>query len=492
MLTDLQPRGRSNSTAVVALAFLGFCACVIPLLHQGVFQGGVLRAMSVMVPAIAVGAIRLTHGGHLNPPAVFIALTSLFAFGQFWRDFLSLPIPTAEGYWDVSQMFSSPEIDRGGAVALIVVCAVAAGAVLARMLVPEGRPRTVRRAETQDGSAIWLVAALALMVPVLLGDIERSVNVAALGYGDGYRINSPLLYAANGVFPMVVIGVLVTWRDRRKQAGVVLACALLRDLFVIIAVQNRGQSVSEVIIYLLIWKRYYGFGRYAKWFAGAAVVGAVLLLPYVSFSRSDVVERTLGEFLIQNNALSIFLTEFGGSLSSVIYAAQYVSTGGDTMGASYFVVILGTALPILGSALTEMVGAPLTGETMNSYFGRTGLGGSFVADLLMNFGGMAFVVAVSLLMGVGLSLLARSLAKPIEGRTFSALWSWFLFLGSIIVVRGYLTELATVAKVGAAILLAVLTATRLLETQLRRRNFLGHSSKTAPAARNARDSRSMS
>lgn len=454
-------RPRASLPTLAAAAFVVLTVVTVPALFSGTIQGDALTVLTVCVPAVSVLVVRLVEGRFLAPAPVFLILASVFAFGQFWRDLLGLPVPTAGGYTEVSDIFSPVWVQRAATLALVVVMAVASGYLMA-CLVPRASAVRASAPSALGGRGVWLGAGLALVGPAVMGDLQRAANVAALGYGDGYRLESPALYTVNAVFPIFVLGVLLTWRGNRVVAGAALAVALLRDLFVVTAVQNRGQSVAEAIVYVMIWSRHYGIGRLGRVVGAAAIVGTVVILPFVSFTRSGAGEQDLAEFLIQNNPLSIFLTEFGGTLASAAYAAQYVDGGGSTLGARYFVSLIGEALPIVGTSITEAAGTPLTGEAMNSFFRRTGLGGSFVADMFLNFGNIAIVLVAAVLMGVLLNMLGRSIERPVEGRTFAALWSWYLFLGTVITVRGYLTDLATAAKVGGIVLLAMMVVTQVL------------------------------
>jgi len=463
----MAPNAKSSSISAPVLAasfaYMLSAFALVLMIDQNVFQGGGLPVLTVIMPAITLCVLRLIHSTWLHLVSVFVALSSLFSFGQVWMELFGLPSVGFGGYADVGDMFPSAILDRALGLALTATCMVAIGSIAAAFLLPVQRAGPVGPSSfrSHPSRVPWLVAGLGLFGLVLAGDAARAANVAALGYGEGYKFESSILYTANYLFPLAVIAIMITWRNARGFVGLVLAAALVRNLYVILAVQNRGQAVAESVVFLLVWSTYFGFPKRWKLPSLILAVGALALLPYVSIMRSGMEDRNFIGFLLENDPVSVFLTEFGGTLASVAYAVQYVDAGGQTMGASYLVYLVGTAIPGLGSVLTAAAGQPLTAEALNSYFGRTGLGGSFVADLILNLGTGPLTLGVSMALGFVLTLLARAQSDLTDRGPYRLIWSWFVYLGAIVVVRGYLTDLATAVKVGGVAVLLVWVITQI-------------------------------
>jgi len=464
--------GRAALGGALSLVYLLVGAVLITLLANGLIRGTALLALTVLVPIVTLCVLRAVQSSRLNPVSIFIALTSLFSFGQSWRDILGLHAAPSDAYPNLADMFPTTVLDRAISLAITAIVVIAIGSIVAAFALPAQRaqPADASSHQSHPSRVLWLTGGLGLLGFVLAGDAQRSASVAELGYGDGYKFVSPILYTANYVFPIVVIAVMLTWRDSRRFVGMVLAAALARNLYVILAVQNRGQAVSEAVVYLLVWNTYYGFPKRWKWPSLMLGVGVLALLPYVSVVRSGVGDRDFLSFLLEHNVLSSFLTEFGGSLATVAYSVQYLDAGGQTMGPLYLVSLLGTAIPGFGSALIDAAGNPLTAENLNSYFGRSGLGGSFVADLSLNIGSGPLALGVTMALGFVLTLLARAQSDLADPRTYRLIWCWFVYLGAIVAVRGYLTDLATAVKVGGVVILLMWFITQGLGSPPTRRN----------------------
>lgn len=420
-----------------------------------------LYRLCLFVPSVLLLSLRLKCGQWITPFSTFIFLTCLFHFGQVWMRLLGLAIPPIEGYSDVFAMFPRPGLDQALVFSLIMTCLLTLGG-----LISGGPPRKVfgmgelhTSQSSTDSRPVWFLFTLVTGALVIAGDLARAANVSQFGYGEGFRYDSSLFYTANFVFPLGVIGVLLTNRSDSRVARALLAMVLIRNAFVILIVNNRGQAVAETLIYFLLWHHLSG-RRWNRALVAMVVVAFVSILPFVSATRTGASDVSVAHFILSLDSFSLFLTEFGGTLATLAYAVQFVDLSGSATP-MYLLSDIVSAIPFASYFAPDLNEFSSIGTILNESFNIAGLGGSLLAGIYMNFGPAPLSAVASIILGVVLSFASRySLSTFRTPRLYTVALSWYFMLAAIMSVRGYLSDIFSSVKVGVFVLLVIWTLSR--------------------------------
>ncbi len=149
------------------------------------------------------------------------------------------------------------------------------------------------------------------------------------------------------------------------------------------------------LLMLLFIATHYATSIISKRKIGRATISLLLLLiillPFISLTRGDRANISVGEFVSSSNPVESFLEEFGGTVGTVILSDNYVSERGSFHGAQ----ILSTTLTIVPGS-TFLFGSTISkyasfAGMLNEYNSIQGLGGSMLAQLILNFGYSPFL-----------------------------------------------------------------------------------------------------
>lgn len=289
-------------------------------------------------------------------------------------------------------------------------------------------------------------------------EIQRALSVYALGYGEGYHYGSSLGIYISNIVQVLLLLALYVYRNDRKNFLLFSVLVIIRSLFIIILIGNRGKAVMELLMLLFI-ATHYATSIISKRKIGRATISLLLLLiillPFISLTRGDRANISVGEFISSSNPVESFLEEFGGTVGTVILSDNYVSERGSFHGAQ----ILSTTLTIVPGS-TFLFGSTISkyasfAGMLNEYNSIQGLGGSMLAQLILNFGYSPFLY-ISL---IAMALLSVWLSNRLMSENNISIYRFILlislFLGLLINVRGEWYETVSQIKVALYIMLAL-------------------------------------
>lgn len=278
-------------------------------------------------------------------------------------------------------------------------------------------------------------------------EFQRAASVSALGYGDGYRYGSSFgQLLCNGV-NMLLLTILYASHQNYKLMLRYVFLIVIRNLFIIVFVGNRGLATINILIALFVISRYSYLSLDSQklkrlyWVVGLVMV---LILPLISLTRG-------GNITVQNavsnlNPIESFLTEFGGTAGNVMMAIQFVDAKTPFLGLQ----ILATALVIVPFSTTlfgELIIKYVSVASMfNDFYNRSGLGGSLLSQLIVNFGDtIVLYFAIGLISWI-VSCISNSLMKK-QNSIYITILLINLFVGLMLTVRGELYDTFAYLKV---------------------------------------------
>ena len=232
-------------------------------------------------------------------------------------------------------------------------------------------------------------------------DIKQIINAQILGYAESYTIgrDDKLLYALYHLFPLSIFILMLTIKEN-KTRQIVFWFAILRSVFLMLLIGNRGQYMSLICVLIVLKKAIDGklnnknnYLNYLSW-----LIILIIISSFVAASRnvtSNVLSiNTFTDFIFTNNILVQFFQELGGTLVNTILVVINCPYSLDFgLGISY----LGSLVSFIpfGSIIFEnVVEYNDLGDVLNNYFHKgSGLGGSYIAELYFNFGWFSFIIA---------------------------------------------------------------------------------------------------
>lgn len=343
------------------------------------------------------------QGKFFTPYNVFMAIMYLFHSGQLW---VALYKP------DPSAFLTSMEYS-GGVGDSLMVYKLITGVLIVFMAVGVLAIKKVNKENNRDryvsyridGTVHFLV--LIAYTVAMYYELIRARNVSALGYGAGYHYtNSVALILADFVNILLYL-MLYLCKDNKKFFKRYLALLLVRALFVMIFVGNRGDSVVNIIIAVFILVNYSYLSQNKKEIRKYVLIAGLmllLLLPMISMVRSGDALN-----LASLNPIESILIEFGDTAGNVFYSVGFVNQYSHFYGMQMLVTSL-TIIPFSTALFGGLIASyGNIGMILNDYRGYGGLGGSLISQLYMNFGDTFYLYLVAALFSLLVVWISNSL-----------------------------------------------------------------------------------
>lgn len=271
------------------------------------------------------------------------------------------------------------------------------------LLVFEGNNTVAKNEESKGNSnnptpdnALRMVTGIAYLLCLFVityNDIRQIVSAMLVGYGDSYKLgrNNPLIYMMLNLFPLLVcIGMLVF--DGRKRKFITMH-AIARSLIMMLLVGNRGAHIALMCVIFIAQS----IAPPKKHLLRTVIFGLFLIIVagYVADMRNLTSGRIgIAEYLRSSNIICSVLQELGGTMVDTVLLVKSVP---QKLNWGYGVSYIGAFIqfiPKLSSFFPELCKYNSIGDLLNNgiFEKGSGMGGSFIGELYLNFGWFAILV----------------------------------------------------------------------------------------------------
>lgn len=235
----------------------------------------------------------------------------------------------------------------------------------------------------------------------LVCDVFNNV-IAVLTFGYANTESTPLLFISR-IFSLLLISSVIMYimSDRyTKRSKRVLAIVFITYKLICMLTGYRAYALISIFLFLYVYFRCSaGFNIKKKHIFLGLLCTQVLssVLVSVREMRQTSVDATIvidNIFSFNNTIILDILAEFGITLnviSTVVGEMNGVGTGGDQVLSSFLSVIPGARLLFPNMDLSKM--------NMDEYLGIHGIGGSYIGDLVFDFG-TEYITLVSIIFGL--------------------------------------------------------------------------------------------
>lgn len=288
-------------------------------------------------------------------------------------------------------------------------------------------------------------------------EFKRSSSVAALSYAEGYHYSTVTAIYLVSLVNILLFFFLFLYQDNPKKFKFYLLLQIIRSLFIIMFVGNRGTSVINLLLTFFILATYSYLSYDSKKIRNilvALLVFFVIAMPFVSSTRGTSDAVGMQEFLNNNNPIENFLEEFGGTVQNVFLAKEYCSGHMPSYGFQIFATTLsifpGSTI-LFGDIITSQVSI---GSLFNELYNIQGLGGSMLAQLYFNFDYSVWLFISVILSALLISWVSNKLMNEKLG-LYSSLVFLCLFSGLLTWVRGEWYEVIGDLKMGLYVMFVI-------------------------------------
>lgn len=271
----------------------------------------------------------------------------------------------------------------------------------------------------------WMHSVVIILYIIMMYfEVERAGNVSVSGYGDGYHYSNSFALMLSDWVNMLLITMMFVYRNNPKIFWRYTNMLLIRALFIMFFVGNRGSSVIQIITAVFIISRYsYLADNKVKLRQLLLGIGAFLLvaLPLISIIRSGI---SSNDAFSNQGPVESFLIEFGDTARNTFLVDDFIHQFGDVSGQQMLSTSL-TILPmstILWGEIINQYG--LVGAFLNDFYNIKGLGGSMFAQLYFNFGNSFWLYLSTVLMALLTTWVSNTLMTNIN-----SIYKVIIFLG---------------------------------------------------------------
>ena len=378
---------------------------------------------------------------------IFTMCLMLFNFGQSWLFALGIDMTQLEGYFNVFSMFSENTIIQALRFASILILVTIGITIIFNDSIKKANfDKTVNNINSIEKFLFFLFWGL-----VLFSNIIRAVNVKTIGYADGYTFQNSFFYQLNQLILPVTIYSLKRTQNKLESQKMIFALAIINELIIILLVGNRGTSVIRILVMIIY---YYNFvekkslSKKQKFKILISSLLIMLLMPFVSATRTDLLSMNFIDFLIKENPLVIFLSEFGSSLSTTCYAIDAFN-GVITFNENQMISCVLAMLPMAGFFFPNIGENLKFAAELNERFGIRGLGGSLTGEFIYNFGDSFIgVIIFAIIYIIVLKFVNKELSRRKEFQIYRDIFMSQMMFGMLIWVRGSLYDFSMSIKIG--------------------------------------------
>ena len=380
-----------------------------------------LEFLSVIVPITLLLINTKVSGQALSLYNIFILVTCIFHFGEFWLNLFGMPVDTNNGH-DIFQIYDEEDVLASLSFALssLLILNISATFVLKRIpqiSLPSATPKDLKV------SKIIFVILLPFMV---YNDWNRIIMTQLYSYSEAVYMTT---FLSRFEICFIVSGLFII-TEKKKFSKFVFGYLLFRAVLLMTYTGSRIGMILELILLLYVntintkisTKKIFEFGLIA--YIGLVIIG------YVKLNRGTF-DISLHEFLSKGSILSSQLSEFGSTMETLILAVKYDAVVGSLNGLTYLSAIL-TILPMSTYFFPFILKYRVAHDFLNPFAPSVGaLGGSFFAEQYLNFGESGMLL--SILFGILFAKLQNSISA--ETNTFKSVLSISVFYGILIYSR---------------------------------------------------------
>lgn len=381
----------------------------------------VLELFSLIIPIILLLINTKICGQLISLYNIFVLVTCIFHFGEFWLDLFGIPIDTSNGH-DIFQLYDKQHTVTSLVFALssLLILNTAATFVLKRI------PRVYLPPADPKDYKVAKIIFFILMPLMIYNDFDRVILTQMYSYSEAVYMTTFL-----GRFEICfIISGLFILTDKKKLSKFVFYYLFIRAVLLMTLTGSRIGMILEIILILYVYtintkvstKKVFGLSIIA--YAGLVLIG------FVKANRGTF-NVSLHEFITNGGILASQLSEFGSTMETLILAVTYDSIVGSINGLTYLAAIL-TIFPMSTSVFPFIVKYRVAHDFLNPYAPSVGtLGGSFFAEQYINFGDLGMLLSV--IFGILFAKLQNAISS--ENNVFKSLLSISVFYGILIYSR---------------------------------------------------------
>lgn len=274
-----------------------------------------------------------------------------------------------------------------------------------------------------------------LYIVMMYFEVQRAGNVSVSGYGDGYHYSNTFALMLADWVNILLITMMYVYGNNPKLFWTYTNMLLLRALFIMFFVGNRGSSVIQIITAVFIISRFsYISEKKAKLkqIIYSMFFFLVIALPLISVMRSGI---SYSEVFSDQGPIESFLVEFGDTARNTFLVDGFINLFGPVYGLQILSTSL-TIFPMSTILFGDMINQyGMVGSFLNEFYNMKGLGGSMFAQLYFNFGNSIWLYAASVLMAMFTAWVSNTLMTK-DNSIYKTLIFLGLFIGLITNVRG--------------------------------------------------------
>ncbi len=384
----------------------------------------------------------------LNFGSVFIICLMLFNYGQTWLYAINVDVTDLQGYTNIFSLFSDEIIITALRFSIVIVNI---SLLIFLALTQRGEHNDKNRSSALDYCQLplaygnWRLVYILYWCVVLFSNVQRAMRVSLLGYVSGYTFDNTFFYTINlYIIPMVIIEMKYRKRKGQRYLGALLPL-IINEAIIILLVGNRGASLIRIIVIAI----YYFSNNQRKKIKASYMIGlgclallVMMVMPFISVTRTDLLEIDFWTFIVKNNPIIIFLSEFGATLSTFCYAISAVNMGSGSNGLQMVSCLL-TIVPGSGFIFPNITENLEFASRLNNVFRIKGLGGSMTGELFYNFKQFGSVV-YGILWTFSYKLISSTYGK--QKTLYKEILVYMAMFGMLTWIRGSLYDFINAMK----------------------------------------------
>lgn len=224
------------------------------------------------------------------------------------------------------------------------------------------------------------------------------LSIYEKGYPGFFRTFSDLLLPA-------IILLLFGYKGKKNIPELIFLSAIIYKAGTMIAGQ-RGYAIIFIIVLFYIYvsaiKRFNVKNMIFIALGSIFLMNMLVVIKQIRGLTDKNFELIISSFVygFQNNVILLFMEEFGATIYTPALSLYYYPDIIDYLNGSVYYLSFTTIFPNIGGILGNFITAFSWPATLASYV--SGIGGSFIAELYVNFGGFSYLAAIISGLSVGI------------------------------------------------------------------------------------------
>ena len=428
---------RPRFLSIVLLLLIELCFALASPLDSSLQM---LSCMSVIALLLSIGILCKTHG--LSAMTIFAISLAVMHCGQIailavdgaFPRALRTSVAIGEGY-----VYSAEAIRYVTHACLITNIWVACFEKAST------KSEGIRCEQKMSLTSVGWCFVVGVFLLSCLSDLVKAIQVAALGYGGGYKQANTLLFYMDLLYPLVLFLTIAIYADDIRYIKAVFWINIVKSVFSMLVIGSRGKVALSIIImtYLILrMTNNPNVKRYIRKYLILIGIGGIIVLPFSGLLRVNT-SLSFSEFIREVNPISYSLTEFGGTIVNITLAIPNMKALNTSEFFTAFLTIIPAANLFVGSGVSAY-GANYA-NYLNTVGGRQ-LGGSIIGEGLFWFGEAGGIIYLLIVATVAILVLNRINGKQTKMGITSTVCSLYLFYNICLHIRGAIVDTATGIK----------------------------------------------